>query len=104
MAKMLRIHFDVPVEVAPAPHHNSGSRQTPVGQLGSGRARGAACDPKIVYDEWNMGTDAPWAIACEHCVKTEAWMKAAKEQPNPRAQGRPDAAVDVSEAIARECC
>lgn len=106
------MHFLVPVQVAPAPHMVSGepaglrslaeALQQPLGH--QGQAYAPACNPKLRTDDTHRASGEPWALttvvngemvldpaACPECLRTEAWQKAIKDNPHPRArQPEPD--------------
>lgn len=106
MVKLLRIHFVVPGSRAPAPHHESGIiplKNGPAEALGQGMISVACCDPSIVFDEQNSGTDAPYAIACKACAETEVWKAAIRANPHPSTRRVATETEDVSEAI-KGCC
>lgn len=86
--RVIRIHYLIPAEAAPAPHMTGGVIETGeprLGALGTGKPHVCACDPKVVLDEMNMGTGEWFAVACRACGATEAYKVAKETIPDPRA-------------------
>jgi hypothetical protein len=106
MVKLFRIHYVIPGVKAPAPHHQSGViplANGPAEALGQGMISVCACDPNIILDDLNRGTDAPYAIACKACAETDVWKAAIRANPHPSTQRVATETEDVSEAI-KGCC
>lgn len=101
---MIRIHFLVPSDKAPAPHMTGGvvdTRDPRVGVLGTGVPHVAACNPAIVLSPTDMGTGEWWAVACRACGATELYKKAKETIPHPK---RADQTGDQQVESMEGCC
>lgn len=86
-SRVIRVHFLIPADKAPAPHMTGGIvdlKEPRLGVLGTGIPHVAACDPTIVMDPANLGSSVWWGVACRACAATEAFKTAKATIPNPR--------------------
>lgn len=88
MSQPLRIHLLIPDPAGPV---ESGRHEWALGVLGTGWRWRAACDPAVVLDHQNLGTEKAYGVRCQACLASEAYRALPEsEKVKPHRIGKAD--------------